>query len=33
MLMSHNPLALNRRSPTLGEHQNEILREIGLEGD
>ena len=33
ILMSGNPLALNRRSPKLGEHQNEILREIGLEED
>jgi crotonobetainyl-CoA:carnitine CoA-transferase CaiB-like acyl-CoA transferase len=31
--MSDNPLALDRRSPTLGEHQHEILREIGLEED
>ncbi len=30
MLMSANPLALERRSPNLGEHQDEILREIGL---
>jgi crotonobetainyl-CoA:carnitine CoA-transferase CaiB-like acyl-CoA transferase len=29
--MSDNPLALERRSPTLGEHQTEILREIGLD--
>ncbi len=29
MLMSANPLALERRSPNLGEHQDEILREIG----
>ena len=32
ILMSDNPLTLNRRSRTLGEHQSEILREIGLEG-
>jgi crotonobetainyl-CoA:carnitine CoA-transferase CaiB-like acyl-CoA transferase len=31
ILMSDNPLALERRSPTLGEHQTEILREIGLD--
>src|ERR1700722_9792442 len=31
IIMSDNPLSLDRRSPTLGEHQNEILREIGLE--
>jgi crotonobetainyl-CoA:carnitine CoA-transferase CaiB-like acyl-CoA transferase len=31
ILMSDNPLALERRSPKLGEHQAEILREIGLE--
>ena len=30
ILMSDSPLALNRRSPKLGEHQTEILREIGL---
>ena len=30
ILMSDNPLALERRSPTLGEHQTEILREIGM---
>ena len=30
ILMSANPLALERRSPNLGEHQDEILREIGL---
>ena len=30
ILMSDNPLALDRRSPNLGEHQEEILREIGL---
>src|SRR6201996_5226120 len=33
ILMSDNPLALERRSPRLGEHQGEILREIGLEAD
>ena len=33
ILMSDNPLALDRRSPTLGEHQTEILREIGFEED
>jgi len=31
LLMSDSPLALVRRSPRLGEHQDEILREIGLE--
>jgi hypothetical protein len=31
--MSDNPLSLDRRSPNLGEHQSEILREIGLEAD
>ena len=31
VVMSDNPLALDRRSPALGEHQAEILREIGLE--
>ena len=31
ILMSGSPLALERRSPTLGEHTTEILREIGLE--
>ena len=31
ILMSASPLALDRRSPNLGEHQAEILREIGLE--
>ena len=31
ILMSDNPLALDRRSPRLGEHHKEILREIGLE--
>jgi crotonobetainyl-CoA:carnitine CoA-transferase CaiB-like acyl-CoA transferase len=30
ILMSDNPLVLERRSPRLGEHQAEILREIGL---
>jgi crotonobetainyl-CoA:carnitine CoA-transferase CaiB-like acyl-CoA transferase len=30
ILMSDNPLALERRSPKLGEHQAEILKEIGL---
>jgi hypothetical protein len=29
--MSDNPLALDRRSPRLGEHQAEILKEIGLD--
>jgi crotonobetainyl-CoA:carnitine CoA-transferase CaiB-like acyl-CoA transferase len=29
--MSESPLALDRRSPKLGEHTAEILREIGLE--
>jgi crotonobetainyl-CoA:carnitine CoA-transferase CaiB-like acyl-CoA transferase len=33
ILMSDNPLALDRRSPMLGEHQSEILREIGLADD
>ncbi|HXE26753.1 MAG TPA: CoA transferase, partial [Roseiarcus sp.] len=33
ILMSESPLALERRSPRLGEHQAEVLREIGLEGD
>jgi crotonobetainyl-CoA:carnitine CoA-transferase CaiB-like acyl-CoA transferase len=33
ILMSESPLALERRSPRLGEHQAEILREIGLEED
>ena len=33
ILMSDSPLALDRRSPNLGEHQAEILREIGLEED
>ncbi len=31
IVMSATPLALARRSPKLGEHQAEILREIGLE--
>jgi crotonobetainyl-CoA:carnitine CoA-transferase CaiB-like acyl-CoA transferase len=31
IVMSENPLVLERRSPRLGEHQGEILREIGLE--
>ncbi len=31
ILMSGSPLALERRSPTLGEHTTEILREMGLE--
>jgi crotonobetainyl-CoA:carnitine CoA-transferase CaiB-like acyl-CoA transferase len=31
IVMSENPLVLERRSPRLGEHQAEILREIGLE--
>jgi crotonobetainyl-CoA:carnitine CoA-transferase CaiB-like acyl-CoA transferase len=31
ILMSDNPLALERRSPKLGEHTAEILREIGLD--
>ena len=31
ILMSGSPLALERRSPTLGEHTAEILREMGLE--
>ncbi len=30
ILMSGSPLALGRRSPKLGEHEAEILREIGL---
>ena len=29
--MSESPLELARRSPKLGEHQAEILREIGLD--
>jgi crotonobetainyl-CoA:carnitine CoA-transferase CaiB-like acyl-CoA transferase len=31
ILMSESPLTLERRSPKLGEHQAEIMREIGLE--
>jgi crotonobetainyl-CoA:carnitine CoA-transferase CaiB-like acyl-CoA transferase len=31
ILMSESPLVIDRRSPNLGEHQAEILREIGLE--
>ena len=31
ILMSDNPLALGRRSPRLGEHGAEIMREIGLD--
>ena len=31
IVMSESALALDRRSPTLGEHQAEVLREIGLE--
>jgi crotonobetainyl-CoA:carnitine CoA-transferase CaiB-like acyl-CoA transferase len=30
MVMSLNPLTIERRSPRLGEHEAEILREIGL---
>jgi crotonobetainyl-CoA:carnitine CoA-transferase CaiB-like acyl-CoA transferase len=30
VVMSESPLALERRSPKLGEHEAEILREIGL---
>ena len=30
IIMSESPLTLERRSPNLGEHQAEILREIGL---
>ena len=30
IVMSASPLTLERRSPRLGEHQAEILREIGL---
>jgi hypothetical protein len=28
--MSESPLSLDRRSPRLGEHQAEILKELGL---
>ena len=31
IVMSESPLALERRSPKLGEHEAEILREIGME--
>ncbi|MGA8586086.1 MAG: CaiB/BaiF CoA-transferase family protein [Roseiarcus sp.] len=31
IMMSESPLVFERRSPNLGEHQAEILREIGLE--
>ena len=31
IVMSDSPLTLDRRSPRLGEHDAEILREIGLE--
>jgi crotonobetainyl-CoA:carnitine CoA-transferase CaiB-like acyl-CoA transferase len=31
IVMSGSPLALARRSPKLGEHEAEILRELGLE--
>jgi crotonobetainyl-CoA:carnitine CoA-transferase CaiB-like acyl-CoA transferase len=31
IVMSESPLVLERRSPKLGEHQAEILREIGLQ--
>ncbi len=31
IVMSESALALERRSPTLGEHQAEVLREIGLD--
>jgi crotonobetainyl-CoA:carnitine CoA-transferase CaiB-like acyl-CoA transferase len=31
ILMSESPLALERRSPRLGEHTEEVLRELGLE--
>jgi crotonobetainyl-CoA:carnitine CoA-transferase CaiB-like acyl-CoA transferase len=31
IVMSDNPLALDRRSPRLGEHSAEIMREIGLD--
>jgi crotonobetainyl-CoA:carnitine CoA-transferase CaiB-like acyl-CoA transferase len=30
IVMSESPLNLTRRSPRLGEHTAEILREIGL---
>ena len=30
LVMSESPLALDRRSPKLGEHQDEVLREIGM---
>jgi len=32
IVMSESPLTLERRSPKLGEHEAEILCEIGLEG-
>ena len=31
IVMSESPLELERRSPKLGEHRGEILREIGLD--
>ncbi len=31
IMMSASPLTLERRSPKLGEHEAEILREIGLD--
>ena len=31
IMMSASPLTLDRRSPKLGEHEAEILREIGLD--
>ena len=31
IVMSESRLSLERRSPKLGEHQAEVLREIGLE--
>ncbi len=31
IVMSGNPLTLERRSPRLGEHEAEILREIGMD--
>ena len=31
IVMSANPLTLERRSPRLGEHEAEILREIGMD--